>query len=113
MNHCWNGEAAILIIRVTAVRIIIIIMILFFVMITLMMKILEEIDWIMKYFILPSVIFFLVSFLSFMIEQNARVFSSSIIQMDSHEFKTKQQILLDAIRERMVMFILFYFKLQI
>jgi len=49
----------------------------------------EEIDWIMKYFILISVIFFFSFSKVFMRAQNERVFISSITQMEIHEFITR------------------------
>lgn len=94
MNHCWNGDDATFTIRaITVISIIMFTVTLFFVKITLMMNIPDAIDWMMKYFILLSLVFFFLLSLSFMMEQKARVFNSSMIQIDTHEFINKQQIL--------------------
>jgi hypothetical protein len=115
VNHCWNGEHAIFTIRVIVESSIIVrsAVSLFFVIITLMIRILEEIDWITKYFILLSAIFFFLILLPFMIEQKAKVFISNMIQMDSHEFIIKQQVLEVSNIGTKIMFILSLVRLQI
>jgi hypothetical protein len=112
MNHCWNGEDPILIIKAVVDINIIILIILFFISMTLRIKILDDTDWMIKYFILLSLLLFFIMFV-FMIEQNARVFNSNIIQIAIHEFIMKQEILEVIISIRRIVCILVFVKLQI
>jgi hypothetical protein len=77
-------------------------------------RVADEIDWIMKYFILISLADF--SLLNLFVRtQNARVFISSMIQIDIQEFINKHMILEIRIIRLMIgmVLILILFKLQI
>jgi len=90
-NHSWNGEAAIFIIRDAITMFCKIIRLCkFFACIDIIIKIPEAIDWMMKYFILHSIVLF--DFLSGMLKipQKARVFISSVIHTIIQEFLAMQ-----------------------
>ena len=113
-NHCWKGEAAILI-KTEMVLIIIVNVIVFmkvFVVNILISKIPEEMDWMIKYFILFSVIFFLLWFVFFIIEQNASVFISRNTQMVTHEFIIKHMIV-EVVRMGIMRFKILDFKIKL
>jgi len=118
INHWWKGDAAILIIKDilpnnARVRTI--------VFISPVNNIetnrrAEEMDWIIKYFILISKFFDLFFFVFlFIIEQNAIVFSSKRIQIEIHEFTRKHPIgvIKRVLHTKSLTFIFVLFKLQI
>jgi len=75
----------------------------------------EAVDWIIKYFIILSFIFFFLFKEEVTeTEQKAKVFNSSRIQIETHEFLNRHNIE-DAIRAIMInkLVLIFYFKLQI
>jgi hypothetical protein len=94
MNQKWNGEAAILIIKEVNLKITNITknFLFNFIEIEENTSRADEMDWIIKYFILISVIFFLSVLKLFIIEQNDRVFISNIIQINSQEFTNIHKI---------------------
>jgi len=86
-NHSWNGDAAIFIIKAIIIMFWTIIELYkFFVCIDIIIKILEAMDWIIKYFILHSIILFDFLWGILRIPQKARVFISSVIQTMIQEF---------------------------
>lgn len=92
-NHWWNGDEAIFTIKMMILIFMIFVVLVSFVFSSIIIRTADEIDWIIRYFILVSTIF-LFSFLMevFIIEQNERVFISRAIQIQIHEFLMKHKI---------------------